>query len=197
MLFFKITAFSDICKWIHCFAVFLKYGLLESINMEEDNLDSVIGGNIRRLRVEQDKTLEAVVKAMQVCGYKWSTTTLSNIERGTRPLRASEIFDLLHCLGFEDPVSRLSAIYETPTESRLNTEIRWMHLARADFENAATRYDKTRDNLIGMLDSEEAAKRFTVATQRRYRELIQNEDKMMEKAVSQYPFLKHDPSETE
>ncbi|QSY58161.1 helix-turn-helix transcriptional regulator [Bifidobacterium imperatoris] len=163
--------------------------------MEEDNFDSVIGGNIRKMRIDNGKTLENVVKAMQVCGYKWSTTTLSNIERGTRPLRASEIFDLLHCLGFEDPVSQLSVIYETPTESRLNAEVLWMRLARNDFEIAMARYKKTRDKLIEMLDSEEAAERFTVATQRHYRELVQAEDEMMKKALSQYSFLESGSSE--
>lgn len=68
--------------------------------MRATDPDEAIGRNVKRLRVKCGRTIDDVVKAMQKAGYRWNATTQSNIERGARPLRASEVLPLLRCMGY-------------------------------------------------------------------------------------------------
>lgn len=89
--------------------------------MRATDPDEAIGRNVKRLRVKCGRTIDDVVKAMQKAGYRWNATTQSNIERGARPLRASEVLPLLRCMGYDsDAEEHIMQVYATPTRNKLD-----------------------------------------------------------------------------
>lgn len=107
--------------------------------MRATNPDEAIGRNVKRLRVKCGRTIDDVVKAMQKAGYRWNATTQSNIERGARPLRASEVLPLLpllRCMGYDsDAGEHIMQVYATPTRNKLDDLAGEMSLTMIKFED--------------------------------------------------------------
>ncbi|WP_018178750.1 helix-turn-helix domain-containing protein [Jongsikchunia kroppenstedtii] len=59
-----------------------------------ETLGQVVGRNVRRLRLEQDATLEDVGRAVRSLGFNWSTSRVNAIERGAREPKYATILVL-------------------------------------------------------------------------------------------------------
>ncbi|WP_136032519.1 helix-turn-helix domain-containing protein [Microbacterium sp. PF5] len=62
--------------------------------------DSEIGADVTAARERSEKSQRDLAAAMTRRGFKWSQATVSQIEKGTRPLRLSEAQHLAELLGF-------------------------------------------------------------------------------------------------
>lgn len=78
-----------------------------------------IGSNVSTLRSRKDLSMDIVVAKMNLMGYRWTRTTLINIEHGDRKLQATEAYDLLTALGYNPPVD-LPLLYNTVEQTEID-----------------------------------------------------------------------------
>lgn len=132
--------------------------------MRATDPDEAIGRNVKRLRVKCGRTIDDVVKAMQKAGYRWNATTQSNIERGARPLRASEVLPLLRCMGYDsDAEEHIMQVYATPTRNKLDDLAGEMSLTTAKFEDEWCRFIRFRKRMLSILDAESSKDELTIS----------------------------------
>lgn len=132
--------------------------------MRATDPDEAIGRNVKRLRVKCGRTIDDVVKAMQKAGYRWNATTQSNIERGARPLRASEVLPLLRCMGYDsDAEEHIMQVYATPTRNRLDDLAREMSLTMIKFEDEWCRFIRFRKHMLSILNTESSKDELTIS----------------------------------
>lgn len=132
--------------------------------MRATDPDEAIGWNVKRLRVKCGRTIDDVVKAMQKAGYRWNATTQSNIERGARPLRASEVLLLLRCMGYDsDAEEHIMQVYATPTRNKLDDLAGEMSLTTAKFEDEWCRFIRFRKRMLSILDAESSKDELTIS----------------------------------
>lgn len=132
--------------------------------MRATDPDEAIGRNVKRLRVKCGRTIDDVVKAMQKAGYRWNATTQSNIERGARPLRASEVLPLLRCMGYDsDAEEHIMQVYATPTRNKLDDLAGEMSLTTAKFEDEWCRFIRFRKRMLSILNTESSKDELTIS----------------------------------
>ncbi len=142
----------------------LRFATASLDSMNEEDLNEAIGRNVKRLRVGRARTIDDVVKAMQKAGYRWNATTQSNIERGARPLRASEVIPLLRCMGYEsDAEEHIMLVYATPTRNKLDDIAGEMSLTVINFEDEWCRFIRFRKHMLSLLDTESSKDTLTIS----------------------------------
>lgn len=150
--------------------------------MNEEDLNEAIGRNVKRLRAGRSRTIDDVVKAMQKDGYRWNATTQSNIERGARPLRASEVVPLLRCMGYDsDAEEHIMQIYATPTRNKLEDLAGEMSLTMINFEDEWCRFIRFRKHMLSLLDTESSKDELTISEHDKFeKECEELSDRMLE-----------------
>lgn len=115
--------------------------------MDDDSRDQWIGRNVATYRGEMSQ--QALADAMRERGWKWSQATVWSVEKGERPVRLSEAFDLAAVLSLPDfgvlgvepgKALELSALEEQTQSCRDLWEL-WEAMG-ADLHEAATTLDQ-------------------------------------------------------
>lgn len=70
---------------------------------------NLVGGNVRKLRMQADLTQDALAAALQLMGWDLTRGTLSKIEAGLRRVNDGEVFLLARCLS-KDPSELLHGV---------------------------------------------------------------------------------------
>lgn len=95
--------------------------------------DAEIGKNLTRFRAAAGLTQQRLGALMTQRGWKWSQTTVYNVEKGERPLRLREAEDVAHVVG----VTVNDLVRPAPAGIHLARIQEDMKDLRADFHDAA------------------------------------------------------------
>lgn len=109
------------------------------------SLDTQIGQNLARLRGSMSQ--RDMADEMTRRGWKWSHVTVGSVERGERPLRASEALGVANILNI--PVEELVAAQDSV---RLREGQRSVLFALTQLQEAVSRWDAARLDLAALAD---------------------------------------------
>jgi transcriptional regulator with XRE-family HTH domain len=111
------------------------------------SLDSQIGENLARLRAPK-MSQRALAEAMTEAGWKWSHVTVGSIERGERPLRASEAVGVADIL--DVPVEYLVDVQDAADLRKAQSAV---FVALDRLQTAAAAWDAARLELAVTADA--------------------------------------------
>lgn len=113
-------------------------------------MDEQIGRNFARMR--GDRPQSEIASAMRERGYKWSQATVWAVEKGERPLRLSEAFDLDQVLG-TPAINGPMAFLASTAEMELVDATRKVVAAHRAFEEATSNYLGALDEMAITADT--------------------------------------------
>jgi transcriptional regulator with XRE-family HTH domain len=134
-------------------------------------LDAVIGGNLRRIRLDRQIPQQVLAAHMNSAGNKWTATTVSAVEKGRRNLSFREVADLLRLLHVS--MDRLLAVEES--EITHDDWIRAQLLMGATIDHEEPPIDHhlfPEDDGISLEDTSSPAAQLLIAQERRLQETV-------------------------
>ncbi|MEE1296428.1 MAG: helix-turn-helix transcriptional regulator [Bifidobacterium sp.] len=87
--------------------------------------DQIVGANFTKLREQADMSMDVLAAHMRDKGYRWSKSTVYNIERGERSLKLTEAVDALRALGM-DPNTTIQRLFAHDEEEQARQLVKSM-----------------------------------------------------------------------
>lgn len=114
-----------------------------------------VGTQLRRLRLERDLSQKRLAERMAALGgpyEKWRQSTIDKTEKGLRPIRVNEMFDLAAVLGVAPEVLLTWEVSGEVLDAQI-AEV------EQEIRNAEQAHEEAREQLAGMEQVREASER--------------------------------------
>lgn len=134
-------------------------------------LDAIVGGNLRRTRLERQIPQHVLAAHMTSEGNRWTATTVSAIENGRRNLSLRELADLMRLLHVS--VRQLLAVDEAEISHADWERTRWLTYQPYDLIDPPIDHHLFPDDPgISLEDESSPDAQFLIAQERRLQETV-------------------------